>query len=222
MNETFLGKIKYLKVGDSVAVCDYMMRLLFQKQYECQSEWYGKKGVSLHGTMFIYKSDDSDEISIEFHDTFSEDDDTQNWFFSSSCIEESVRNFKSLHPHITSLSLWSDNGPHYKNTSLILWLRELTTLTGIKLTRFSNFEAQKGKTQLDSHYGILKFALRRYIKEGHNVICGKDITQGTEGRLRGTHVYPIHIDRNKEPASAKTLKGISNYGDFSFNYDNIH
>lgn len=32
--------------------------------------------------------------------------------------------------------------------------------TGIHLQRFPNFEAQKGKTKVDSHYATLKFPLR--------------------------------------------------------------
>ena len=98
--------------------------------------------------MFLYREEEEGLILTEYHDTFSEADDTQNWFFSRSCPEESVKNLDN-----------SDNGPHYKNSSFIIWLQKLHELTGIHLTRFSNFEAQKGKTKLDSHYATLKFAL---------------------------------------------------------------
>ena len=111
-----------------------------------------------------------------------------------------MKNLKSLHPEIKSLSLWSDNGPHYKNSSLIIWLQKLQELTRIQLKGFSNFEAQKFK--LDSHYATLKFALRQHMKEGNSVLCGEDIVEGTRGRLRGTHVYPTKINRGTEPPSA--------------------
>ena len=42
--------------------------------------------------------------------------------------------------------------PHCKNSNLIIWLQKSEELTGVKLTRFSNFEAQKSKTKLDSLY----------------------------------------------------------------------
>ena len=54
------------------------------------------------------------------------------------------------------------------------------------------------------------------MKEGHSVLSGKDILDGTKGRLRGTHVYPIDINRKVEPPSAKILTGISQYGDFEY------
>ena len=60
----------------------------------------------------------------------------------------------------------------HKNSSLVIWLQQFEELTGIQLKRFSNFEAQKGKTKLDSHYATLKFALRQ--QEGNNVLCGED------------------------------------------------
>ena len=100
--------------------------------------------------MFLYREEEEGLILTEYHDTFSEADDTQNWIFSASCLEESVKNLKCLHPEIKTLSLWSDNGPHYKNSIFIIWLQKLHELTGIHLTRFSNFEAQKGKTKLQS------------------------------------------------------------------------
>ena len=175
-----------------------------------------KKGASVHGVMFLYREEEEGLILTEYHDTFSEADHTQNWFFSASCLEESVKNLKCLNPEIKTLSLWSDNGPHYKNSSFIIWLQKLHELTGIHLTRFSNFEAQKGKTKLDSHYATLKFALRQDMKKAHSVLSGEDIVAGKKGRLRGTHVYPIDINREVEPPSAKILTGISQYGDFEY------
>ena len=219
--DCYMKEVANLKPGHAIGVSDYTMKLMFRRLYEPQKEWFGKKGASVHEVMFLHREEEEGPILTEYHDTFSETDDTQNWFFSASCLEESVKNLKSLHPEIKSLTLWSDNGPHYKNSSLIIWLQKLEELTGIQLKRFSNFEAQKGKTKLDSHYATLKFALRQHMKEGNSVLCGEDIVEGTRGRLRGTHVYPIEINRGAEPPSAKTLTGISQYGDFECTTDGI-
>ena len=110
--------------GDStVVVADYM-KLLFQKLFEPQKNWFGKKGVSLHGTMFLYKSEG--KLITEFYDLYCENDDKQNCFFSASCVEESFKNFRQLHPHIVKAKLGTDNGPHYKNTSFVFWVPKLT------------------------------------------------------------------------------------------------
>ena len=217
--EQFLKDIKNLSPGQAVMVADYMMKLLFQKLFEPQKDWFAKKGVSLHGSMFFFRREENGEIFTEFHDLYSESDDKQNWYFSASCLEESIRNFKKLHPEVSNVILWTDNGAHYKNTSLVLWLPNIASLTGVQISSFRNFEPQKGKTKLDGHYATLKFSLKRFRREGNDVMSGKDIENGTNERLRGTHVYGVNIDRSKEPQSAKTMKGITEFSDFEYFYD---
>ena len=212
----FLSQINNLKKGETIVV-DYMTRLLFQRLHEPQKDWFGKKGVSLHGAIFIFCNNDDRPLVTEFHDNLSENDDKQNWFFSASSIEQSVLNFRKLHPEIVSATIWSENGAHYKNTSVfnsLAW-QSLEKKTGMRIKSCNNFEAQTGKTILDSHYAVLKFSLKSYRHEGHDILTPKDIVEGTE-RLRGTNVYKISINRSKEPQSAKTWQGISNY--FSFVY----
>ena len=194
------------------------MKLLFQRLHEPQKDWFGKKGVSLHGAMFIFRDSDDGPLITEFHDNLSENDDKQNWFFSASSIGQSIVNFQKLHPEVVKGTIWSDNGAHYKNTSLILWLGSLYQKTGMQITTYNNFEAQKGKTKLDSHYAILKFSLKAYRHEGHDILTPNDIIAGTE-RLRGTNVYEIVIDRTRESQSAKTFQGISNYFSFVYHYN---
>ena len=65
----------------------------------------------------------------------------------------------------------------------------------------------------------LKFSLKQFRHEGNNVVSGEGIKKGTFKRLRGTHVYQVHIDRNKEPESVKTLKDISEYSGFHYSYN---
>ena len=76
--------VQNLQPGEVIVVVDYMMKLLFQKLYEPQNEWFGKKGVSLHGTMFIYRNTSEGPLMTEYHDYYSEDD-SKNCFFSASC-----------------------------------------------------------------------------------------------------------------------------------------
>ena len=86
---TFVANIKVcnsgkengrLKTGKAVIVCDYMMKLLVEKFMEPQRNWFSKKGVSVHGSMFLLKSRDSSDIEMEIHDIVSSGDCTQNWF----------------------------------------------------------------------------------------------------------------------------------------------
>ena len=121
-----------------MVVWDYMMKLLLHNFREPQKHWFGKKGVSVHGSMFFFRSHDSQDIQVKIHDVLSNGDSTQNWFFTASA-------FSSRHKDIHSLIIWSDNGPHYHNTSIILWiswLREICDLT-VECIHFSRHRRER-------------------------------------------------------------------------------
>ena len=70
----FMKEVDSSKPGKALVVCDYMMKLLLHKFREPQRDWYGKNGVSVHGSMFFFRSDDSADIQVEIHDVFSNGD----------------------------------------------------------------------------------------------------------------------------------------------------
>jgi hypothetical protein len=61
-----MKKIELLQPGEMIAVSEtnYIMKLLLQKFRGPQRDWYAKKGLSVHGTMFFYKSSESEEIKV--------------------------------------------------------------------------------------------------------------------------------------------------------------
>ncbi len=139
----FMKEIELLQPGETIAVSDYMIKLLLQKFREPQRDWYAKNGVSVHGTMFFYKSSESEEIEVEIHDVFSNGDCVQNWFFTASAFEATFLNFSAKHKDIMKLYIWSDNVPHYHNTSLVLWLMRFSELCPIRILRYSFFRSSK-------------------------------------------------------------------------------
>ena len=94
-----------------------------------------KKAYPYMEVCFFYKSSHSFDIEVEIHDVFSNGDCVQNGYFTASAFEATMNNFVSKHEEIRTLVIWVGNGPHYRNTSLILWLMR-TILYVILACRF--------------------------------------------------------------------------------------
>ena len=59
------------------------------------------------------------------------------------------------------------------------------------------------------------------MKKGFDLLSNEDIIEGTKEHLKGMNVYKMHLDRTKEPRSAKTFDGITLFADFTYNYSNL-
>lgn len=57
------------------------------------------------------------------------------------------------------------------------------------------------------------------MKQGNDILKSEDIVNGTLDHLKGTHVYEIRINREKEPKSATTLNGLSRFGCFTYAWE---
>jgi hypothetical protein len=68
----------------------------------------------------------------------------------------------------------------------------------IRIVRYSFFEAQKGKTSLDSHFATFKFVLKSWMKQGNYILKSNNIVNGTADHLKGTHVYEINLTLERD------------------------
>ena len=76
--------LKCLKPGECVVVIDYKMKLeLGKTTRERQRDWYGKRGISLHG-FYIVAQVSEGERSAEVVDLWSEDTKQDTWFTQST------------------------------------------------------------------------------------------------------------------------------------------
>lgn len=76
--------LKHLKPGECVIVMDYKMKLeLGVRTWENQGDWYGKRGISLHGLCVIAQVL-PDQQSAEVIDLWCEDTKQDTWFTQSA------------------------------------------------------------------------------------------------------------------------------------------
>jgi len=139
---------------------------------EIQRDWYGKRGISLHGFLVIAKVSET-EKRTEVIDLWSEDTKQDAWFSQSAMdigfnwMAKELPNFR--------VYLFSDNRPHYHNTGFILYLAEVTRAFGLTLVEYNNFEAGEGKSMLDTHFAHISHKIVRWVRVGNNLQSGSQL-----------------------------------------------
>ncbi|KAK3732014.1 hypothetical protein QZH41_016885, partial [Actinostola sp. cb2023] len=163
--------LKYLSPGELVMVVDYKMKVeLGIHSRENQRNWYGKRGISLHGCYIVAKTLEG-EKRCELLDLWSEDTKQDAWFTQSAmdvCFKWLEKEFPGF-----SVYLFSDNGPHYHNSSVILYLSQVSAVFNITLKEHNFFEAGEGKSALDTHFAHISHKLIRWVRVGNNLDTGE-------------------------------------------------
>lgn len=92
-----------------------------------------------------------------------------------------------------------DNGPHYHNTGLLVYLAEVNQSFNLTLVEYNNFEAGEGKTVLDTHFAHISHKIVRWVRVGNNLQSGEQLGEligvrvSTIGYYKLLHVYTMRM-----------------------------
>jgi len=70
-----------------------------------------------------------------------------------------------------------DNGPHYHNSGVLLYLSEVNRVFKITLKEYNFFEAGEGKSQLDSHFAHISHKIVRWVCLGNDLESGEQVAE---------------------------------------------
>ena len=160
LNAQFNAAILSLDKGGAIIVVDYKMKVLPKSAREVKSEFFGKKGWTLH-TMLVYTKDDSDKINIKAFDHWSSDTTQDAWFTASAF--DAV--FNTLKKPPSWIKVLSDNGAHYHCSELMTIITHWKEWYNVEVRQWIFLEPGEAKTTIDSHhaqvfiYFFLKFTL---------------------------------------------------------------
>ena len=97
--------LKNLKPGEAIVIMDYKMKLeLCMRSREIQRDWYGKRGVSLHG-FYVIAQVAVDDRRVEVLDLWCEDTKQDAWFTQSAldiCFAWMEKVFPNFHVYLFS------------------------------------------------------------------------------------------------------------------------
>lgn len=149
LNAQVKAALLRLEKDGAVIIADYKMKILPQSAREVKSDFFGKKGYTLH-TLLVYtkNSNDSTSLNIEALDHWSADPTQDAWFTASS--------FDALFSTMEEKPLWievlSDNGAHYHNKELMMMISQWKNWYNIEVKSWIFLEPGEAKTTVDSHH----------------------------------------------------------------------
>ena len=160
LNAQFKAALLRLDKNGAVIIVDYKMKILPQSAREIKSDFFGKKGYTLH-TLLVYtkKFDDPTSLNLEVLDHWSSDPTQDAWFTASS--------FDALFSTMEKRPLWievlSDNGPHYHNKELMTMISQWKNWYNIEIKSWIFLEPGEAKTTVDSHHAQVFILLNKYF-----------------------------------------------------------
>src|SRR6266498_5661530 len=132
----------------AVIIVDYKMRILPCSARETKSQFFGKRGWSLHSSLVYTKDANNNKLNVQVFDHCSDDTGQDAWFTASSLHTV----FKNLDPKPKWITVMSDNGPHYHCTELMLIIGQWKDWYDIVPQKWIFLEAGEAKTLIDSHH----------------------------------------------------------------------
>ena len=152
LNAQFQASLLALDNDGAILIVDYKMRILPKSARETKTEFFGKRGWTLHTVLVYTKSNDHGNLDIAAYDHWSEDTKQDAWFTASS--------FHAVFDAMPNKPKWiiiiSDNGPHYHNTEMMIVLSHWKDWYDIEIKKWIFLEAGEAKTTIDSHHAQVR------------------------------------------------------------------
>ena len=148
LNAQLNSNLLQLDSNGALLIVDYKMRILPKSARETKSEFFGKRGWSLHSILVYTKNSESHDLDVQAFDHWSDDTKQDAWFTASSLHGV----IETLERKPSWITIISDNGPHYHNTELMIILSYWKEWYGVSVKNWIFLEAGEAKTTIDSHH----------------------------------------------------------------------
>ena len=132
---------------------------------------------------------------------------------------------KQDNPELKEAFYRQDNAGCYHSVPAILCCEQLSSKTGVKISRCDFSDPQGGKGPCDQLAATTKAHINLFINEGHDVTNAKELTKAllSNGGMEAVRV--AHVDAGAQtsvpPGSECNLDGISYYNNFQFGKEGL-
>ena len=197
-------------------VFDHKQKVLPRQFREGQVDYFGKRGMSLLGAMFVRRVDRKikDEIvsGLEYRyiDCVMEHYSAQDSVQVLSTIKLVIEYLRITYPCINSITLQSDNASCFATHDNIPFVYHLNKDMArnnyhIRIDRWIYTEAQTGKGRLDTHFSYVNTVFDSFVADGNDILTERDIYQALnfQGGILGTTT--LLIDGSRISSNNKVL-----------------
>jgi hypothetical protein len=177
MNRAIAKVADTLPVGTVLVNLDHKQKIQPINFNESSEDYYGKKGISLLGFLVRWRSEDGGVLHTRYIDVVTSNG-KQNAYQVQSLLGATMPLIKELIPTATTFTLVSDNGSAFSggdNLRFCVGRNRSSWGCNLILDRWLFFEAQCGKTTLDTHFSFVNIVLRRFAREVRAVKNYRDV-----------------------------------------------
>ena len=204
--KAFEEGIEKLKEAEGMIVMDFKENIkLGPRPREVSSDYYSNSQRTILCMLVITRNH-----NFNYFDFISEDL-THDASFVINCLNKlfTLDEFKNL--NITSLSIWSDGGKHFRNFELIQSYININSCIENKLTilDFNYFIEYHGKSYCDSHFSTLSNIIKRYTTNESRIESTSNLIEILTNRLDNYDLVNSGNKRRKIKSKTKVCE-ISN------------
>ena len=164
LNVQFNSILRELDSYGAIIVVDYKMRILPATARETKSEFFGKRGWTLHTTLVFQKNKNNyEQLDVQAYDHWSADTKQDAWFTASSF--EAV--FETIKHKPKWIRIISDNGAHYHSSELMAIVANWNEWYQIEVRDWQFLEPGEAKTTIDSHHVAVSIYSYCYLQKFH-------------------------------------------------------
>ena len=177
MNRAIAKVMDDLPVGSVLIIMDHKQKIEPISFNESSEEYYGKRGISLLGFLVRWRTEEGGVLLTRYIDVVSSEA-TQDASQVQSLLSAVLPSIKEFIPSATQFTVVSDNGSAFsgqENFRFCFGRNKVQWDCGLTLTRWMYFEAQCGKTTLDTHFSFVNIVLRRFAREVRPVKNHRDV-----------------------------------------------
>ena len=191
----------------ALIIMDFKMKCEPMFYREKSTQFYGKQGISWHGTLVLMKHiveadaniSTANEFDLFYFDHILMCDTTQDAGAVLSIFEALIWRMKQHHPRITEIFVQSDNASAYQCGTLLYSFEAVALALEIRILGFLYQDTQGGKDLVDAHFSIAMKDIGWWLNEGYDVGNEQQLVEAlrSNGGIGNTTIELLYLNRTK-------------------------